>query len=341
METENILFEFAGALVSLSGAVLKLLLPLLIGLILAYLLNGPVMWLEKKIKSRMIAILLTYIAVGAALIALVYGFIILIIGALPKGGPAETLAFIENYYTNAVHSVYDFLGKYMPSASDNTQKLLRSLQNRFYELFSPASVLAAVYSLIGGFISLFVGIVASVYLLKDKEFFIGLWEKFLCLTIKQRMHGLICEVMQDINKVLSTFIRGAILDSLCVAFLSSLALSILKIEYSVIIGIIAGILNIIPYFGPFFGMVPAFLVAAFSKGLFYGIASAFALFLVQQIDSNYIYPKLVGEATGIHPLFVLLSVSIFGSFWGIVGMLLAVPAAGIIQILITRLAYAK
>ena len=202
-------------------------------------------------------------------------------------------------------------------------------------------MLAAAYSLIGGFISLFVGIVASVYLLKDKEFFIGLWEKFLCLTIKQRMHGLICEVMQDINKVLSTFIRGAILDSLCVAFLSSLALSILKIEYSVIIGIIAGILNIIPYFGPFFGMIPAFLVAAFSKGLFYGIASAFALFLVQQIDSNYIYPKLVGEATGIHPLFVLLSVSIFGSFWGIVGMLLAVPAAGIIQILITRLAYAK
>lgn len=341
METENILFEFAGALVSLSGAVLKLLLPLLIGLILAYLLNGPVTWLEKKIKSRMIAILLTYIAVGAALIALVYGFIILIIGALPKGGPAETLAFIENYYTNAVHSVYDFLGKYMPYASDNTRNILRSLQNRFYELFSPASVLAAVYSLIGGFISLFVGIVASVYLLKDKEFFIDLWEKFLCLTIKQRMHGLICEVMQDINKVLSTFIRGAILDSLCVAFLSSLALSILKIEYSVIIGIIAGILNIIPYFGPFFGMVPAFLVAAFSKGLFYGIAAAFALFLVQQIDSNYIYPKVVGEATGIHPLFVLLSVSIFGSFWGIVGMLLAVPAAGIIQILITRLAYAK
>ena len=88
-------------------------------------------------------------------------------------------------------------------------------------------------------------------------------------------------------------------------------------------------------------MIPAFLVAAFSKGLFYGIAAAFALFLVQQIDSNYIYPKVVGEATGIHPLFVLLSVSIFGSFWGIVGMLLAVPAAGIIQILITRLAYAK
>ena len=341
MEMSTVFLEFGSALLSLVRAVLKLILPLIIGLILAYLLSGPVTWLEKKMKSRMIAILLTYIAVGAALIALIYGFIILIIGAMPKGGPAETLAFIENYYTNAVHSVYDFLGKYMPSASDNTQKLLRSLQNRFYELFSPASVLAAAYSLIGGFISLFVGIVASVYLLKDKEFFIGLWEKFLCLTIKQRMHGLICEVMQDINKVLSTFIRGAILDSLCVAFLSSLALSILKIEYSVIIGIIAGILNIIPYFGPFFGMIPAFLVAAFSKGLFYGIASAFALFLVQQIDSNYIYPKVVGEATGIHPLFVLLSVSIFGSFWGIVGMLLAVPAAGIIQILITRLAYAK
>lgn len=341
MKTESILLDFAGALASFAGAILKLLLPLLVGLILAYLLNGPVTWLEKRIRSRPFAIFLTYITAGAAFAALIYGFIILIIGALPKGSPAETLASIENYYTDAVHAVYDFLGKYIPAASDGSRNLLSSLRNRLYEAFSPSSVLTAIYSLIGGFASLFVGIVASVYLLKDKEFFIGLWEKFLCLTVKQKMHGIICEVMQDINKVLSTFIRGAIIDSLCVAFLSSLALSILKIEYSVIIGIIAGILNIIPYFGPFFGMIPAFLVAAFSKGLFYGIAAVLALFLVQQVDSNYIYPKVVGEATGVHPLFVLLAVSIFGSFWGIIGMLLAVPAAGILQILITRFAYAK
>ena len=210
MKTESILLDFAGALASFAGAILKLLLPLLVGLILAYLLNGPVTWLEKRIRSRPFAIFLTYITAGAAFAALIYGFIILIIGALPKGSPAETLASIENYYTDAVHAVYDFLGKYIPAASDGSRNLLSSLRNRLYEAFSPSSVLTAIYSLIGGFASLFVGIVASVYLLKDKEFFIGLWEKFLCLTVKQKMHGIICEVMQDINKVLSTFIRGAI-----------------------------------------------------------------------------------------------------------------------------------
>lgn len=121
------------------------------------------------------------------------------------------------------------------------------------------------------------------------------------------------EILGEINNVLTTFIKGALIDSLIVAFLSSLALSLVKVEYAVIIGIIGGLLNIIPYFGPFFGMVPAFLVALTTNGLGQAIIAVLALLGVQQIDSNYIYPKVVGSSTGLHPLFVLLSVSIFAT----------------------------
>lgn len=184
---------------------------------------------------------------------------------------------------------------------------------------------------------MFIGLVASIYLLKDKEFFLSLWQKFLSMILKQKVHGVTNEILGEINNVLTTFIKGALIDSLIVAFLSSLALSLVKVEYAVIIGIIGGLLNIIPYFGPFFGMVPAFLVALTTNGLGQAIIAVLALLGVQQIDSNYIYPKVVGSSTGLHPLFVLLSVSIFGYFGGIVGMLLAVPAAGIIQILIKKM----
>lgn len=340
MQIENVFLDLFEALFSVLGKLVEVFLPLIIGLCLSYLLDSPVSWLEGKTKSRGLAILLTYLGVAAAFAALIYAFVILILGAFPKGGIAETFASVRDYCDNALRAADDFLAAYMPaSAADEPKFSLRELQSSFVTKFSPANVISAAYSLVDAIFSFFVGFVASVYLLKDKALFTGLVEKLLSLSLNQKTHGIVCEIAADINKVLSTFIRGAVIDSLFVAFLSSLVLSILKLDYSVIIGIIAGMLNIIPYFGPFFGMVPAFLLAFFSKGLFYALAAVCAMFIVQQIDSNYIYPKVVGEATGLHPLFVLLSVSIMGYFLGVFGMLLAVPIAGIIQIFIRRTAY--
>ena len=140
---------------------------------------------------------------------------------------------------------------------------------------------------------------------------------------------------------MTTFIKGALVDSIIVAFLSSLLLTLLHVKFSVIIGIIGGILNIIPYFGPFFGMVPAFFVAFFDGGPAQGLLVIIGLFLIQQLDSNLIYPKIVGATTGLHPFFVLIAVSISGYFFGILGMLLAVPAAGIIQVFLSNWAYSR
>ncbi|CDA92191.1 membrane protein putative [Firmicutes bacterium CAG:238] len=339
---QNLFIDLAQASASMLGYVLKVLMPLIIGLVLAYLFSAPAAWLEKKVKSRSIAILLTYIGAAACLSALIYGFIVLIAGALPRGNLSDTLNLIKNYCEGAADAIVSFASDYVPGLSaSGSRHALKELQNKLLGGFSLNSILGAAYSLIGGLVTFFVGLVASVYLLKDREFFVMLWERFLSLTTKQKTHGLISEAAQDINKVISTFIKGALIDSLLVAFLSSLILSILKVDYGVLIGIIGGVLNIIPYFGPFFGMVPAFIAAFFSGGLLHAAAAVCGLILVQQIDSNYIYPKVVGEATGLHPLFVLLSVSIMGYFFGIPGMLLAVPAAGIIQIFIKRWAYSK
>lgn len=339
---ENFLQAILQSIAWLLTRLLSVLTPLFIGLAIAYLLHPAVDWLTQKLRRRGLAILLTYLLAACFLGGLICGFVILILGALPQGSPREIttqiFAYFESAYQAADAYLSDFLPDGMPSPiAAGLGQLSESLERRF-------SVEAAVTFLSGlgnAMLHFFIGLVASVYLLKDQDFFYMLWERLLSVLLTQRAHGLLNENLSEINQVLSTFVKGAMIDSLIIAFLSSVVLTALQVDYAVIIGLLDGVLNIIPYFGPFFGMLPAFAVAAVTAGPLHGMFAVFGLFVVQQIDANYIYPKVVGGSTGLHPLFVLLSVSLFGSFFGIGGMLLAVPIAGIVQIFIKKWAFSR
>ena len=339
---ENFLQAILQSIAWLLTQLLSVLTPLFIGLAIAYLLHPAVDWLTQKLRRRGLAILLTYLLAACFLGGLICGFVILILGALPQGSPREIttqiFAYFESAYQAADAYLSDFLPDGMPSPiAAGLEQLSESLERRF-------SVEAAVTFLSGlgnAMLHFFIGLVASVYLLKDRDFFYMLWERLLSVLLTQRAHGLLNENLSEINQVLSTFVKGAMIDSLIIAFLSSVVLTALQVDYAVIIGLLDGVLNIIPYFGPFFGMLPAFAVAAVTAGPLHGMFAVFGLFVVQQIDANYIYPKVVGGSTGLHPLFVLLSVSLFGSFFGIGGMLLAVPIAGIVQIFIKKWAFSR
>ena len=339
---ENFLQAILQSIAWLLTRLLSVLTPLFIGLAIAYLLHPAVDWLTQKLRRRGLAILLTYLLAACFLGGLICGFVVLILGALPQGSPREIttqiFAYFESAYQAADAYLSDFLPDGMPSPiAAGLEQLSESLERRF-------SVEAAVTFLSGlgnAMLHFFIGLVASVYLLKDRDFFYMLWERLLSVLLTQRAHGLLNENLSEINQVLSTFVKGAMIDSLIIAFLSSVVLTALQVDYAVIIGLLDGVLNIIPYFGPFFGMLPAFAVAAVTAGPLHGMFAVFGLFVVQQIDANYIYPKVVGGSTGLHPLFVLLSVSLFGSFFGIGGMLLAVPIAGIVQIFIKKWAFSR
>jgi len=206
----------------------------------------------------------------------------------------------------------------------------------FSDNFSASTTIAAISGAVGSIINFVIGLIISIYLLKDKEVFISIWKKFLNLIMPGRYADTINGTLNEVDQVVSLFIRGAMLDALFVAILSSIGLSILGLEFGVFIGVFAGICNIIPYFGPVLGMVPAFLIGWLTEDFMQGLLAIVILLLVQQIDSNIIYPKVVGSSTGLHPLAVLLSVSVFGYFGGIIGMLLAVPTAGVAAIFIRK-----
>ena len=340
------------------GTVIDALWPLIIGLILAYLLNPLSELIDNKFVNRIIkvpkddpvkaekrenlnhfiGVILTYLIVIAAVIAIIYGFAVMIIGKVVFSSFSDMIQSLVAGVLDYESTFRSWIANNIPAGmmSEKITEFTNLLMNWLSENISATSVINFFTSIGGGVVNFAIGIIISIYLMKDKKFFLGLWRKFLHLTMPQKGHAVLTETLNEINDVFSKFIRGALLDALIVAILSSIGLSVMGLEAAVFIGVFAGIANVIPYFGPVLGMIPAFLMGLCTDGFWHGALAVIILLAIQQIDSNLIYPKIVGTSTGLHPLMVLLAVTVFGYFWGILGMLLAVPLAGVIQIFVIK-----
>ncbi len=333
--------------------------PLLIGMVLAYLLSPLVDFVDRKLTRRfffshpkdpiqqerlykkryLISIFLTIVIVFSALSALIYAFAVLIAGNLRIGTFREMLFVIYNYFTAIQTTITDFIAE-LPNGSikSTAASTYHAVHTWLFQSFSDGRVFQLLSQIGSSAVNIALGFVVSIYLLKDKSFFQHLWRKFLHLLLPQKQNAVLTEFLHDIDHVLSMFVRGAVIDALIVALLSSIALSLYGLPLAVFVGCFAGITNIIPYFGPVLGMIPALAVGTLTGGIGFGIGAVIVLFIVQQIDCNLIYPKIVGSTTGLHPLFILLSVSVMGYYGGIAYMILAVPLAGILNMLVIRLA---
>lgn len=336
--------------------------PLVIGLILAYLLNPLASLIDNKLMRKvvklpsdpiksdkrqnqlhLISVIITYLLVIAVVIAIIYGFAMMIIGRVVFTDVSSTMQDLMDELIKYEAGFKGWIANNIPNVlpSGKVVEFTNYIMNQMSENVSTTSIIGFFTNIGGSVIDILIGIIISIYLMKDKKFFLGLWRKFLHLLLPQKGNAILAETLNEINVVFSKFIRGAMLDALFVAILSSIGLSVLGLQAAVFIGIFAGIANVIPYFGPALGMIPAFLMGLCTDGFWHGAFAVLVLLLVQQIDSNIIYPKIVGTSTGLHPLMVLLAVSVFGYFGGIPGMLLAVPLAGIIQIFVVKWANNK
>lgn len=349
-------------LLKFAGTLIDAFWPLILGLMLAYLLNPLSDLIDSKVINKLvkipddpikaekrlnlshfISVILTIIIVVTAIIAIIYGFTVMLIGKLVF----SDLSSLFDSFIAAIINYEDVFRSWIATnipdgmLSEQLGKLANYVMSWIADNISINSVIGTFTGIGGSIIDIVIAVIISIYLMKDKNFFLGLWRKFLHLTLPQKGNAILTETLSEINGVLSKFIRGALLDALIIAILSSIGLSIMGLEAAVFIGVFAGICNVIPYFGPVLGMIPAFLMGLFTEGFWHGAIAVIILFVIQQIDANLIYPKIVGSSTGLHPLIVLLSISVFGYFGGILGMLIAVPLAGIIQIFVVKWANSK
>lgn len=331
--------------------------PLIIGLIIAYLLSPFVEFINSKVVSkfsfktpsdpiklekslgrrRTVSILIAFLLIFLIICIIIYAFAFLIVGDLVFTSLQNMVDSIVDYFSK-YESVFRSWAAAIPNSGieERLQTVANDVILWVSNNFSTASIINIIANAGGGLLNMVLGIVVSIYLLKDKDFFLRLWRKALHLTLPMRANAAVTETLSDINQVVSQFLRGQLLDALIIAVLSSIGLSLIGLDYAIFIGCFAGICNIIPYFGPVISTVPAALVGLLTGGLSEALFAILVLVIIQQIDANVIYPRVVGSSIGLHPLFVLISVTVGGHYGGILGMILAVPTAAIIKVFIMK-----
>lgn len=342
-----------GAGVTAVSSILAALSPLLIGLFLAYLISPVVELVDRRLMCRLFlrtphtakgqkkqistrrtaSIVFTYLVFFLVFCVVLYVFAFLIIGQFAFQSLTGLLDSVTQYFIQYEDSFRN-LAAQIPTGGveDKLQESAADIAAWISDHFSANAVFTFIGNLGGGILNIVLGIVVSIYLIKDKDYFLGLFEQASTRVLPPRAKKGLDHALYDINQVLSQFLRGQMLDALIIAVLSSIALSVIGLDFAVFIGCFAGLANVIPYFGPFLGMVPAVLIGLLSGGFSQAALAVVLLLVIQQVDSNIIYPRVVGSSTGLHPVAILVSVTVGGYFGGIIGMLIAVPIAASIRL---------
>lgn len=340
--------------------ILGLLTPLLSGLVIAYLLDPIVGFYQKKLsvlaakmeerkkkkkkepvefRGRTLATTLTYLSV--LLFFTVGGYLIYRNLGSQKNirsfeGAMQNITLYIDGFNEMLFRIQLRLAEigFLEQSEQMIEEVLQQVTgfiggvgNRIVELLSRA----------GGHILNFVlALVIGFYLLKDKEKFLQAWKQMIDVLLPEKAVRRLTWVWRDIDDVLSGYIRGELIDSLIMATLISITLTVIGIDFPIIIGIVAGLANLIPYFGSVIGVSLAVTVGLISNEPIRALYAFVALIILQQIDGSIIVPKVVGENVDLHPVFVLLSIVIAGSLLGIPGMILAVPVTATCKIFLER-----
>ncbi len=319
--------------------------PFIIGFALAYLLNFVLKFYEekmlvkinsfnklKKSTKRLIGILFTYLTFLIFIYLCIHFVlpqlmesIVGIINQVPKYvKEADNLSknlmndleinsqvakFAQEKLNEIIERVITIIGQIFPLLADTIMKLLSSVWN------------------------IVLGLIVSVYLLIDKEKFYAISKKITCALFSKKTADRIFELTHRSNNTFGRFLSGKIIDSFIIGIISFILFTIAKMPYVVLISVIIGVTNIIPFFGPFIGAIPCFILILFESPM-KSIIFLILIFLIQQLDGNIIGPKILGDSIGISAFWILFSILIFGDLFGFVGMIIGVPLFAVIYSII-------
>ena len=187
----------------------------------------------------------------------------------------------------------------------------------------------SVYSIFKEFWNLIIGFVISIYLLASKELFAAQAKKIIYAFLSLERANRFISNARFANKTFGGFFVGKILDSIIIGVLCFAVTSIIGTPFCVLISVIIGVTNIIPFFGPFLGAIPSILLILFVDPL-QAVYFVISVIILQQVDGNIIGPKILGSSTGLSSFWVIFSITLFGGIWGIFGMIVGVPIFAIL-----------
>ena len=292
--------------------------------------------LKQTTSGRTVGIILMYSLVSAIFIAVLFGIYIMIGGKLSNNTSIVAMAdYLSDYFKNktlTVNTITEKLESLNIPIPGNLNEKIAQVVSYVQEYFSAilGGTTNFVISIGGNIASFFIGVALSIYLILDAEYFLSLWDKMFFLIFGNSTIGKkVKETLLITDETFKKYIRGQLLEAFIVGVLSAIVLYFIGIDYALMIGIISGICNMIPYVGPVAGTVLAVIMALLSGQPIMALWAIVGMIGVQQVDNNLLAPKIVGDSVGLHPVFIMLAIIIGGNVGGLLGMLTAVPVAAL------------
>ncbi|EFA90734.1 AI-2E family transporter [Peptoniphilus lacrimalis] len=243
---------------------------------------------------------------------------------------SRNIAFIDEYSDKmqkiydhlSVSKIFDQIREFVKNQGDNS-----SISTAFQRAYSTAT------NILGGIVNFVLALITAIYILSDKEHLEYQSKRIVYSIFSQKTSGKIFHVFKLLHQNFERFIRGQIIDSTVLGIIVFIFSFLAKMPNATTLGVLAGVTNLVPIIGPFIGGFMGFVLIViddFSKAIIFVIF----IFIMQQVESNLIYPKLVGGAVGLPALWTLIAITVGGSLFGVVGMWVFIPLTSTIYTLI-------
>ena len=316
-------------LINFLGAVLSILSPFFIGIIIAWLLDPIVTWLQKNGFKRAIATVMVFLSFISLVVLL---FVLLIPSFADQinefiGSAPSVLNNIKNFGENLfdkLNNIYDY------DFTNIKEQLYGGLSNVVSGLTVtlPNKVISIASSIVSGGLNIIFGLFIAFYMLFD----FNNVRKHLFNLLPKSIHADAITLTDRLNKTLKSYVQGTLLIMLLLFIFQSITLAIAGLSSPMLFGMFCAVTNVIPYIGPYIGGIPAIIVG-FTISPVTGIFALLAVVIAQFLESYFLNPIVMSKTMKLHPVTIMIGLLIFGHFFGILGMVLATPIISCIKII--------
>lgn len=293
-------------------------------------------------KKRTAGTVITFLII----VLLIYLSINFLVGKISESGGNDIIesiiAFVNNSFSDfsriydnmesllKVYGVFEYIEQYINSFTREFTMFVSNIGNGIVDF---------IYSFASGFLNILIGFVIAFYFLRDKESIKYKFKEVFNAFLPHKFNVVLQNAASDIDAVFSGYIRGQIIDASIMSALISVGLMLVDVDFAVIIGIVSGFANIIPYFGAFIAFVLAMIVTLLSGEPIKALYAAIVIIVLQQLDGIVIGPKVVGENVKLSPVMVIIALAVAAELFGLWGMILAVPVFATIKLFAQRFFY--
>lgn len=322
--------------------------PVIIAFMMAYILWKPMLFIETKLKwlikkltkrelssglARGFSILITFYLVGMAILLLINTIIPPIVTNLKL--LIESIPALQQ----TLNRYIDEIGPYIQSfiTEEQINEITHAVTNLLTTIATQVLQFGTgmITNMTGFIISVLTTVILSIYFLKDKEKLTGSVYKAGQILLTPNGLRRSQQFLKDLDAVFGGFLIAQLIAAILAGIFSSLILIVIGHPFALLIGLVTGVANVIPYIGPILGAVLGAILGLFSS-LNMAVLSLILLTIYQQLDANVIQPKLLSNSVGLNPVWVLIAILIGGHYLGMLGMIVSIPTAALIQIYMTR-----